>query len=344
MKKISISKKEAGQKLLKLLAKYLNTAPQSFLHKMLRKKNITLNGKRADGSEILKETDEVCLFLSEETIASFRTKEKEKPEQRRKDGKAGRPKELEGIRVVYEDADVLVLNKPTGVLSQKAVAEDVTVNEWVTEYLLNNKKLTKEELETFHPGICNRLDRNTSGLITAGKSIAGLQMLSKMFQEHSVRKEYFCIVCGTVEKPCSLKGFLEKDEKTNTVTVKPNRCSGEGAYIETEYTPVAANKSYTLLKVRLITGKTHQIRAHLASVGHPLIGDVKYGSREKNREVKERFGLQHQLLHAAYLTFPERAECFHGLSGQCLYAPVPEQFAKIAKAMGVYEKHLSERG
>jgi len=341
MKKIVVSKNEAGQKLLKLLAKYLDAAPQSFLHKMLRKKNITLNGKKADGSELLQETDEVCLFLSDETILSFQGKKTNSTtivEQRKNIKK---PKELSEIRVVYEDEDVLILNKPVGVLSQKAVPEDFSLNEWVIDYLLEKGRLTEAELQTFRPGVCNRLDRNTSGLITAGKSLAGLQTLSALFKERTVHKDYLCIVCGLVKNGSRLKGYLEKDSRTNKVTVEKERCSEEGAYIETEYTPVRVNGRYTLLKVRLITGKTHQIRAHLASVGHPLLGDGKYGSTAENKMLREKFGLNSQLLHAACLEFPLELSGCRNLSGKQFYAPVPKLFERIAKELGVYDGCLN---
>lgn len=344
MKKIVVSKNEAGQKLLKLLAKYLNAAPQSFLHKMLRKKNITLNGKKADGSELLRETDEVCLFLSEETIASFQGKNASDTTKVEQKKPLKKPKELSDIRVIYEDEDVLILNKPVGVLSQKAVPEDYSLNEWVIDRLLTQGKLTKEELQTFRPGVCNRLDRNTSGLITAGKSLIGLQTLSEMFKERTVHKDYLCIVHGKVKEASRLQGYLEKDARTNKVTVEAKKRSEDGSYIETEYTPVAANGKYTLLRVRLITGKTHQIRAHLASVGHPLLGDTKYGIPAENKTLRERFGLKHQLLHATYLEFPQEMSACEVLAGKKLSAPVPKLFESIAKELGVYDRCLSGGG
>lgn len=346
MRKLVVSKNEAGQKLLKLLAKYLNGAPQSFLHKMLRKKNITLNGKKADGTELLTEADEVCLFLSEETISGFQKKEEpsvgknnSKTDENR--GKKNQPETLTGITIIYEDEDILLLNKPVGVLSQKASPEDVSLNEWVISYLLRTGKLKKEEMQTFRPGICNRLDRNTSGLITAGKSLLGLQTLSALLKERTVHKDYFCIVRGSVKDGTSLKGYLEKDEKTNKVTVGGKQ-SSEGAYIETEYTPVKTNGEFTLLKVRLITGKTHQIRAHLASVGHPLLGDVKYGDTNLNQRLRKQFGLKHHLLHAAYFTFPDNMQKLPRLAGKTFFAPVPQQFLQIARELGVFCPQLKD--
>ncbi len=342
MKQIVVSKHEAGQKLLKLLAKYLDAAPQSFLHKMLRKKNITLNGKKADGSELLKETDEVCLFLSDETIAGFQSQKKTCSTKVEQMSLRKEPKEFDHIRILYEDDNVLILNKPVGVLSQKATPEDVSLNEWVISYLLRTGALKETELQTFRPGVCNRLDRNTSGLITAGKSMEGLQTLSGLFRDRSLHKDYVCIVAGQIKEGSRLRGYLEKDARTNKVKVEVKKQSADSILIETEYTPLVYNERYTLLKVRLITGKTHQIRAHLASIGHPLLGDTKYGTEEVNGMLRRKFGLKSQLLHAMELTFPERIEGCQTLAGKRLFAPVPEQFLCIAKALGVYDPGLSK--
>lgn len=342
MRKFVIAKNEAGQRLLKLLAKYLDAAPQSFLHKMLRKKNITLNGKKADGSEQLCEADEVCLFLSEETIALFQNKKKaaESAAEAGRQTQSGQTKAFSELRILYEDKDVLVLNKPVGVLSQKAAADDVSVNEWVTAYLLEKQELTAEEMQTFRPAVCNRLDRNTSGILLAGKSLSGLQTLSLLLKERSLQKNYYCIVCGRVEQKSRITGFLVKNERTNSVTVTKTKESAEASRIETEYVPVKVSEQFTLLRVRLITGKTHQIRAHLASVGHPLIGDRKYGNAQVNRSMEQRFGLQNQLLHAAYIAFPKEMKTCGQLAGRAFSAPLPAVFEKIAKGLGVYTEEL----
>lgn len=339
MKELTIRDNEAGQRLDKFLAKYMNRAPKSFFYKMLRKKNITLNGKKADGSERLTTGDRIKLFLSEETIRHF----SDHGDFVYKNMDSGRK-----LDIIYEDRHTLFINKPAGVLSQKARPEDVSLVEQLTAYLLESGQITKEDLRTFHPGICNRLDRNTSGIVAAGKSLAGLQKLGALFRERSIRKYYLCLVKGTISQPVRLSGYLEKEESTNRVRIltetketdaRPNRLRG-GLHtgispIETEYRPLMSGKDTTLLEVHLITGKTHQIRAHLASQGHPLIGDYKYGDRRINDEFKRRYGLTSQMLHSFRLCFPSCTDELELLSEKELQADPPELFLKICREQGV---------
>lgn len=206
MQVVKITKNEAGQRLDKLLAKYLNLAGKSFIYKMLRKKNITLNGKKCDGSEKLSEGDEVKLFLSDETIEKFSEVKIQKVRKRKLD-------------VVYEDDDIILINKPSGMLSQKAKETDESLVEYLIQYLLDGGKLTKEDMRQFKPSVCNRLDRNTSGIVIAGKSLPGLQLMSEAIKERTIGKYYLCIVKGSVAGPKEIDGYLKKNEKTNQVTV-----------------------------------------------------------------------------------------------------------------------------
>lgn len=328
MKELCIRSNEAGQRLDKFLGKYMQQAPKSFIYKMLRKKNITLNGKKASGSEMLSEGDQVKLFLSDETIGKF-------------SGVQEIPGKIPSVRldILYEDANTLFINKPVGMLSQKAKAEDLSLVEHLTAYLLGSGQISEEELRTFRPSVCNRLDRNTSGIVAAGKTLAALQELGGMFRERTVRKYYLCLVKGTVTQERRISGYLRKDEKTNKVTVqdaeeRANRSEGESP-IETEYRPIAWKNGFTLLEVHLITGKTHQIRAHLASQGHPIAGDYKYGDRAVNERLKKEFGLKSQLLHSARLCIPECEGVLSGLSGREITAPVPALFERICRSIGV---------
>lgn len=333
MQKIEISNNQAGQRLDKFLRKYLPNAGTSFLYKMLRKKNITLNGKKAEGSEILEKGDAVCFFFSQETFDKFTgTSEKEQADLAEYE-KAYRL--LKGITVLYEDEDFLFLNKPAGVLTQKAKPSDSSLNEWMIGYLLQKTPSFASELSAFHPSVCNRLDRNTSGIVLCGKSLAGLQFLSKSIKERSLQKFYHTICAGELSSSEKISGYLQKNEAANTVKISRNRTSDSQDSIETQYRPLAVQKEYTYLEVELITGKTHQIRAHLASIGHPLIGDAKYGTEKINRLLEKKYRLNHQLLHAYRVSFPTIAEgCGSLLSNKEFVAPEPEQFVRLKKALG----------
>lgn len=326
MREFTITSNEANQRFDKYLKKLLCNAPGSFIYKMLRKKNIVLNGKKADGTEKLNAGDGVKLFLSEETFEKFSgtAKTSTEFEELKKLSnllKQGKPE----LKVIYEDVHVIIINKPSGMLSQKAKREDVSANEYLLAYLIGKGELTEEMLRTFRPSVCNRLDRNTSGLLLAGKTLEGLQQMAGALKQRSVQKYYRCIVAGEVTEASHLKGWLKKDEKTNQVTVLRECPKGqpEGADdrelfpelfqekfqekflpIETEYRPIQVLKGYTELEVHLITGRSHQIRAHLASIGHPIVGDLKYGKKQVNDRFKKEVQVTSQLLHAYRMVFP----------------------------------------
>lgn len=406
MQSVTIGGNQAGQRLDKFLHKYLPNAGTGFLYKMLRKKNITLNGRKAEGSEILALNDTVAFFFSEETFAKFsgltqydealgfnvasqynadsrhnaasrheevlKTAERKNTAQRAETAqiqKASQRTEttqnaettlikesqkayhlLQGITVLYEDENILVLNKPEGVLTQKADKKDSSLNEWLIGYLLEREPLFQRELHTFRPSVCNRLDRNTSGIVLCGKSLAGSQYLSRCIRERTIRKFYRTICVGGLKEPQTIFGYLAKDTERNRVMVweDKGKASQKADPIHTAYTPLAWSEGlpqpaevllscgYTLLEVELITGKTHQIRAHLAGIGHPLIGDFKYGSTDINNQLKERYGLSHQLLHACRAEFP-RAEDGVGrvLSGLVVCAPCPDAFTRLQNALNL---------
>ncbi len=339
MKELIISEIEAGQRFDKYLAKCLPNAPKSFLYKMLRKKNIVLNGKKADGSEKISSGDSVKIFFSDETYLEFagNAAVSKKKEYSKKPAVKTSKTILE---VLYEDDNILVVNKPKGMLSQKAAASDVSLVEYVNEYLKNTGKIQADS--TFQAGICNRLDRNTSGIVVAGKSIRGLQEMTEAFRERTIEKYYICIVKGHFNKRLRVDGYLYKNEKTNKVTVygeNDKNIHKDAVYIETEYIPVCTNSKsgVSLLKVHLLTGRTHQIRAHLSYLGHPIAGDGKYGDAQFNKHFNKEYKIGSQMLHAYQLitdTLNIKTDIpkdfYNVLKGEMLWEPgIPEDLEAL---------------
>lgn len=318
MKQISVQENEANQRLDKLLSRYLKEAPKSFLYKMLRKKNITLNGKKADGSEKVQAGDEIKIFLSDETYEKF----------------AGQPEKKEQtfpvtrLDIIYEDEHILLINKPSGMLTQKAKPEDVSLNEYMLGYLQKSGQWNEADARGFRPSVCNRLDRNTSGIVVCGKSLAGLQQMAELLRNRTVHKYYQCLVSGRLTENRRIEGFLWKNPSTNRVQILKEE-QKDAQPIATEYRPVQAFSECTLLEVCLITGRSHQIRAHLASEGHPIIGDYKYGDRRVNDRFRKEYGIKSQLLHSCRLELPQMREPLQSLSGKVFAAGMPEAMKKL---------------
>lgn len=333
MQEFTIGKNQAGQRLDKFLFKYLPNANASFIYKMLRKKNITLNDKKATGKELLTQNDSIKCFFSEETFAKFSGNLSATESVTQKYANEQHAyKALNSIKVLFENEHILAAYKPAEILSQKATANDISVNEWLIGYMLHHQMIKEDDLHTFRPSITNRLDRNTSGIILCGKSLSGSQYLSLIIKERQIRKFYHTICIGEIKTSQKIEGYLVKDIKKNKVHV--SKTGNDNAnYICTFYKPLCIKNGYTLLEVELITGKPHQIRAHLSSIGHPIIGDMKYGNMNCNKNMKELFHLNYQLLHAYKVVFPENPNILTSASGQCIIAPYPKLFSKILKEM-----------
>ncbi|MBP5249511.1 MAG: RluA family pseudouridine synthase [Lachnospiraceae bacterium] len=309
-----ISKNEAGQRFDKLLQKILKNAAPSFVYKMLRKKNITLNGKKAEGNEKVAEGDEIRFFFADETYDKFSGKTENTKEN------AENARTLAPGEIVYEDKDILIVNKPAGELTQKAEASDVSLNERVVTYVLSKEDTD----EAFTPSVCNRIDRNTSGLVIAGKSLIGLQDMALMLKNRDFKKYYLCIATGKIDKAFEKTSFFVKDEKLNKITVLDEQKEG-AEKLEAAFSPLIAGETHTLLAVELRTGKPHQIRGQLAFLGHPLAGDIKYGgTRGKDINVRR------QMLHAFMYVFPEDTLRLSELRGKCVSADPPADFLKLS--------------
>lgn len=325
MRELIVKELEAGQRLDKFLHKYLKEAPNSFLYKMMRKKNIVLNGKKVTGNEQIKEGDSIKLFLSEDTIEKFmgQSTMNDFTDLYRK-----AYAELKGIQVVSEFEDVLFINKPAGILSQQAEANDLSANEWLIGYLLYQRAISEEDLKTFKPSVCNRLDRNTSGLLVCSKTLLGSQEMAKILKDRSLHKFYRCLVRGKCELNGVYEAFLYKDEKLNKVSVYLDAEDCKGAFrdklkpIKTGMKPVEYYNdiNYTELEIELFTGKTHQIRAQMEKLGFPLVGDIKYAGGEKFLKTNG------QILHAYRLVFPEMSGKLEYLSEKEIVCEKSEYF------------------
>ena len=341
---------EAGGRLDKYLMKFLKEAPASFIYKMLRKKNIVLNGKKAAGSEFLKEDDEIKLFLSDETVVKFggkvtisqaadreyvATAEDEVEVQADNslyDSLKNLKWEFDEPQVIYEDRDIIILNKPVNVLSQIARTGDVSMNEWLISYLIKSGSLSANDLITVKPAVANRLDRNTSGIILAGKTLSGLRFLSDIIKTRKIEKYYLTIVKGEMKENITAEAYLLKNDSHNTVRIYKDKVQGAD-YIKTAYEVLKVSLGHSLLRVKLITGKSHQIRAHLSFLGYPVIGDGKYGLKSENTTYR-RMGLNSQFLHSYEIRFPEIDGEFAYLSTKSFKADLPVRLMKVANKLG----------
>lgn len=325
MREILVSQNEKEQKLLKLLQKYFKGQADSFLYKMLRKKNILLNGKKADGKEILQLGDTVQLYFSEESLGKL-LQERESTE-----------KELWTQKwqsaILYEDNHCILFNKPVGLLSENDGSSSFSVNSLLLSYMRTKGELSKEQEKSFRPGIANRLDRNTSGIIIFGKSLGGLQAFAKLLQSHDLEKKYYALVYGDFQKTGLQEHFLEKDKGQNKALE-----SERGKRVKSAFEKLACVESsvgpLSLLSVQIFTGKTHQIRTQLSLLSHPIVGDDKYGDTRKNARLRKTLPLSYQLLHAYSLRFPKLPESsvLFSLSEKCFFAPLPKEYFEILKS------------
>jgi len=307
MVSIIIKKNDAGQRVDKFLTKAFPALPQSMMYKAIRCKDIKLNRKRCEISTRLCEGDQLDIYLRDE----FLEKTDEWKPQFMKAGAS--------LKIAYEDEHVLIADKPQGLIvhPDENYQNDTLIGR-IQRYLYEKGEYDPEDEQSFAPALVNRIDRNTSGLVIAAKDAAALRVLNEKIRVREVGKKYLCIVYGEMnKKEDTLTGYLEKNESQNRVYI--DRKPGKNAKtIITKYKVIASAAGLSLLEIELLTGRTHQIRAHLASVGHPLMGDGKYGTNQQNK----KYGVFKQELCSCYLKFDFKTEAheLEYLKGVEIYA------------------------
>lgn len=303
MKSFSISKNDSGQRLDKFVTKAVPNLPQTLMYKYIRMKRIKVNGKRGEISYKLAEGDVIDMYINDEFFA---------PVQDRYDFLSA----SKNLDIVYEDENILLLDKKVGLLSHPDETEyNDTLITRIKRYLYEKGEYNPKDENSFTPSLVNRIDRNTGGIVIAAKNSESLRILNQKLKDREMEKYYLCVIHGKLAKKSGiLCGWLIKDEKKNKVAVYTQKRNG-AKEIRTKYSVIAENKNLSLVEVELLTGRTHQIRAHFASIGHPLLGDGKYGTNELN---KAHGGYKKQFLYSYRLkfTFETDAGCLNYLNGK----------------------------
>lgn len=287
MKSFIINKNDAGQRLDKFIAKSVPLLPQTLLYKYVRIKRIKVNGKRGENSTRLNVGDVVDMYINDE----FFEKSPEKYDFL---------KASKNIDIVYEDDNIILCDKKAGLLCHPDDHEyvDTLINR-IKRYLYEKSEYNPAEESSFTPALVNRIDRNTGGIVITAKNAESLRILNQKMKDRELHKYYLCIVHGVLEqKSDTLSGYLVKDESKNKVSVS-NKKTENSKEIRTKYNVLDTDGNLSLVEVELLTGRTHQIRAHFASIGHPLLGDGKYGTNAQNK----KYGYKKQFLYSYKLVF-----------------------------------------
>jgi len=316
MKEIIVTENESNQRLDRFLGKLMPQASKGFLQKMLRKKRIKLNGQKSEPNTVITPGDKLQIYFSEETILGFRNVAKTE-----KSLKSNVP-----LDIIFEDTDLLVINKPVELLTQPDKTGEASLIDLAVSYLTDKGDYDPIANLTFTPACANRLDKNTTGIVLVPKNFQTLQAVNEAIREDATKKVYFAMVLGEPPEKGEIIGYLKKDPETNTVTFSEEPTSDKDKKAQLSYQNLGCRSGYSLLKITLGTGRSHQIRVQLAAMGYPILGDPKYGNRRLNIRLYEDFGVRSQLLHSASFTLTPMHKTF--------LAPLPLNFEKILRSFG----------
>ena len=324
MKQFTATANDEGVRMSRFVQSVTRGLPTSLLYKSFRNKRVKVNGKRAAPEDRLRAGDLIELYINDE----FFPPEGSGPAKPAKKAPAQPP-----VTVVYEDADIAVLYKPAHLLCHSDRTGDANLVDAFAQYLEQKGEYDPHSEQRFKPGICNRLDRGTEGLVIAAKSYAALRDMNEIIRTDLLKKEYYTITVG-IPQSGRFTAWWEHDEKNNKVSIHAHQAQdGHRKQIITDVDVLRTAGPFALCRIGLVTGRTHQIRAHLAYLGKPVLGDIKYG----NRKMNQRTGAKTQALCAVRLSFlqipPENT--LHGLSGKVIKLKDPQilrQFEALDKA------------
>ena len=288
MIEIIISKNQANQRFDRFLRKYFENAPLSVILKNIRKKNFKINNKRAKNNDFVCEGDVVKMYISDENYNEWLTNTDFKPGDFNLD-------------IVYEDDNIIIMDKDYGELTHAASKDDYGNNlvDNMLSYLYKTKSFDMSD-KTFKPAVVNRLDRNTAGLVIGAKNSEALRILNKTIKENKIDKYYLTLVSGEIRNDFKIDSTISKNKNKNKV-----KKSNEGKNILTYFKALETNGDYSFIECKLITGRTHQIRYSLRENGTPILGDRKYGFKPVNAKIRDKFGINNQILLSYKIVFPE---------------------------------------
>lgn len=320
MKQVVITKQEQNQRIDKYIKKYLNQAPLSFIYKLFRKKDVKINGHWVKENYIIQDGDVLSIYITDSQLEEF-----------------NKVKEIEKVElthpIVYEDENILIINKPRGLLVHGDANEKrVTLSNEVLNYLYFKGEYDPKKTSGFTPAPAHRLDRNTSGLVCFAKNLEALQELENLFKDkEEIVKTYSALVVGNLDRDMEIDLPLIKDSNTGLVKVGKVK---DGAKNALSLVKISKNYGdFSLVNVVLVTGRTHQIRVHLSSVGYPIVGDAKYGNFKANKEFKELYKFENQFLHAGSIEFKKIPGLLNYLSNRKFVAELPKKELEILKKL-----------